>query len=131
MATEALWLSEELFPGLLEHALAGSPFEQHEMRYSETGYPHDRRRSPISVHEAHAGLPARPVGAVALYATQYAIHRRGRRVELGRSIYRGDRFDFTTVTFAAGRPAAAGAGPRPRSARRGATDSRPLAEGAR
>ena len=131
MAIEEVWLSEELFPGLLDEDLDGSLYEQLESRYGVTVYRHDRRISAISVDEAHAGLLEIPVGAAALFATQIGFDRRGRRVELGRSIYRGDRFDFTTVTFAAGRPAAAGAGPRPRSARRGATDSRPLAEGAR
>src|SRR5699024_12798447 len=99
--------------------------------YGVTVYRHDRRISAISVDEAHAGLLEIPGGAAALFATQIGFDRRGRRGELGRAIYRGDRFDFTTVTFAGGRPAAARAGPRPRSGRRGATGSRPRAAAAR
>src|SRR5699024_1930481 len=84
--------------------LDGSLYEQLESRYGVTVYRHDRRISAISVDEAHAGLLEIPVGAAALFATQIGFDRRGRRVELGRSIYRGDRFDFTTVTLPAGPP---------------------------
>ncbi|MGO2775007.1 MAG: UTRA domain-containing protein, partial [Brachybacterium tyrofermentans] len=52
----------------------------------------------------HAELLEMPVGAAALFATQIGFDRRGRRLELGRSVYRGDRFDFTTVTFSMRRP---------------------------
>ena len=103
MAIEEVWLSEELFPGLASEDLSGSLYELLETRYGVAVYRHDRRISAISVDAVHAELLDIEVGAAALFATQIGVDRRGRRLELGRSIYRGDRFDFTTVTFAAGR----------------------------
>lgn len=132
MAIEEVWLSEQDVPGLLDEKLDGSLYELLEMRYGVVVYRHDRRISAISVDAAHAELLDIPVGAAALFATQIGFDRRGRRLELGRSIYRGDRFDFTTVTFAAGqqRPTAAGAAVR-ESSRRSASRSRALVEDAR
>lgn len=132
MAIEEVWLSEELFPGLLSEDLDGSLYERLETRFGVTVYRHDRRISAISVDVAHAELLDIPLGAAALFATQIGFDWRGRRLELGRSIYRGDRFDFTTVTFAAGRQDPATASARQRDAvRRAAKDSRTLIKGAR
>src|SRR5699024_8816070 len=55
MAIEEVWLSEELFPGLLDEDLDGSLYEQLESRYGVTVYRHDRRISAISVDEAMRG----------------------------------------------------------------------------
>jgi len=107
MALEEVWLPQALVPGLVEEDLSGSLYEVLEKRYGLVVFRHDRRISAISVDDAHADLLQIPTGAAALYATQIGLERKGRRLELGRSIYRGDRFDFTTVTFAARRPAAA------------------------
>lgn len=132
MAIEEVWLSEELFPGLLSEDLDGSLYELFATRYGISVYRHDRRISAISVGADHAELLEIPTGAAALFATQIGFDRRGRRLELGRSIYRGDRFDFTTVTFAAGRQGPATVSTRQRDAvRRGAKDSRALVEGSR
>ncbi|HLR94995.1 MAG TPA: UTRA domain-containing protein, partial [Jiangellaceae bacterium] len=63
----------------------------------------------------HAELLEMPVGAAALFATQLGFDRHGHRIELGRSVYRGDKFDFTTVTFSARRPQPVGVGTRSRA----------------
>ena len=107
MALEEVWLPQELVPGLVGQDLGGSLYELLEERYDLVIFRHDRRISAITVDEAHAELLQLPLGAAALFATQIGIARHGRRLELGRSLYRGDRFDFTTVTFAARRPATA------------------------
>lgn len=104
MALEEVWLPQELVPDLLSQDLDGSLYELLESRYALTVHRHDRRISAITVDAVHAELLEMPLGAAALFATQVGHDRRGRRVELGRSIYRGDKFDFTTVTFAARRP---------------------------
>lgn len=132
MAIEEVWLSEDLFPGLVSEDLNGSLYELLESRYGVAVYRHDRRISATSVDAVHAELLEIPVGAAALFATQIGFDRRGRRLELGRSIYRGDRFDFTTVTFAAGRQDRGSSTSRYRdTARRAAMEPRPVTEGAR
>ncbi|MFC0673137.1 GntR family transcriptional regulator [Brachybacterium hainanense] len=109
MALEEVWLPQEIFPGLLSLDLTGSLYELLETRYRIAVHRHDRRISAITADAALAELLEMPPGSAALFATQVGVDRRGRRLELGRSVYRGDRFDFTTVTFAArGEP------PRPR-----------------
>lgn len=132
MAIEEVWLSQQLFPDLLSGDLGGSLYECLESRYGVVVFRHDRRISAITVDAAHAELLEIPSGSAVLFATQIGFDRRGRRLELGRSIYRGDRFDFTTVTFAAGRQDTSTASPRRRDAvHRGARDGRALVEGAR
>lgn len=103
LAIEEVWLPGALFPDLLSHDLTGSLYELLETRYRTAVYRHDRRISAITVDAVHAELLGMPIGAAALFATQIGFDPRGRRLELGRSVYRGDRFDFTTVTFAARR----------------------------
>ncbi|MGO2535628.1 MAG: GntR family transcriptional regulator [Brachybacterium tyrofermentans] len=104
MALEEVWLPQELFPDLLAEDLRGSLYELLETRYGSIVSRHDRRISAVTVDAQHAELLEMPVGAAALFATQIGFDRRGRRLELGRSVYRGDRFDFTTVTFSMRRP---------------------------
>lgn len=106
MALEEVWLPQAIFPALLSQDLTGSLYELLESRYGTVVYRHDRRISAITVDAPHAELLDMPLGTAALFATQIGFDRHGRRLELGRSVYRGDRFDFTTVTFAARRPAA-------------------------
>lgn len=113
MALEEVWLPLELVPGLVDLDLSGSLYELLEERYDLAVFRHDRRISAITVDAVHAELLQLPLGAAALFATQIGLDPRGRRLELGRSLYRGDRFDFTTVTFAARRAPAAGGRRRP------------------
>ncbi|MCG7310795.1 GntR family transcriptional regulator [Brachybacterium sp. ACRRE] len=103
MAVEEVWLPQAIFPGLLGHDLTGSLYELFETEYYAGILRHDRRISAISLDDQLAALLEVEAGSAALFATQLGFDRRGRRVELGRSIYRGDRYDFTTVTFAARR----------------------------
>ena len=103
MALEEVWLPQEIFPDLLSHDLTGSLYDLFDQRYGTVVYRHDRRISAVSVDALHADLLEIPLGSAALFATQIGYDRHGRRLELGRSVYRGDRFDFTTVTFAARR----------------------------
>ena len=110
IALEEVWLPQELVPGLVAQDLGGSLYELLAERYDLVVFRHDRRISAISLDAVHADLLQLTVGAAALFATQIGMDRHGRRLELGRSLYRGDRFDFTTVTFAARRPAAAAGG---------------------
>ncbi len=115
MAVEEVWLPQELFPGLLTEDLSGSLYELLEARYGRAVYRHDRRISAITIDAPHAELLEMPVGAAALFATQLGFDRHGHRLELGRSVYRGDKFDFTTVTFSARRSQPPGAGTRSRT----------------
>lgn len=114
MAVEEVWLPQELFPGLLTEDLNGSLYDLLDAQYGRVVYRHDRRISAVTVDAPHAELLEMPVGAAALFATQLGFDRHGRRLELGRSLYRGDKFDFTTVTFSARRPQADGTNPRSR-----------------
>lgn len=111
MALEEVWLPQELFPDLLSQDLTGSLYEILESQYHAAIFRHDRRISAISVDAAHAEALEMPLGAAALFATQIGFDRHGRRLELGRSVYRGDRFDFTTVTFAPRRQRPESTGP--------------------
>lgn len=132
IAIEEVWLPLELFPHLLSEELSGSLYDLLESRYGVVVYRHDRRISAINVDDAHAELLEIPSGAAALFATQIGFDRRGRRLELGRSIYRGDRFDFTTVTFSAGRQDRSATNARSREmAHRAMQGSGGLTEGAR
>lgn len=106
MAVEEVWLPAAIFPGLLDHDLTRSLYGILEAEYGVEIYRHDRRISAVTVDAEHAELLEVEPASAALFATQIGYDRRGRRVELGRSLYRGDRFDFTTVTFAARRPRA-------------------------
>lgn len=115
MAVEEVWLPQELFPGLLTEDLSGSLYDLLDARYGRAVYRHDRRISAITVDAPHAELLQMPVGAAALFATQLGFDRHGQRLELGRSVYRGDKFDFTTVTFSARRPQPVGTSPRSRA----------------
>lgn len=103
MAVEEVWLPDELFPGILSHDLSGSLYELFETTYRTAVYRHDRRLSATNLDQPLADLLEVRAGAAALFATQVGFDRSGRRLEFGRSIYRGDRFDFTTITFAAAR----------------------------
>ena len=115
MALEEVWLPQELFRGLLAEDLSGSLYNLLESQYDRAVYRHDRRISAITVDAPHAELLEMPVGAAALFATQLGFDRHGHRIELGRSVYRGDKFDFTTVTFSARRPQPVGVGTRSRA----------------
>jgi GntR family transcriptional regulator len=120
LAIEEVWLPQELFPGLLSEDLSGSLYEVLDQRYGRAVHRHDRRISAVTVDEPHADLLEIPIGAAALFATQVGFDRHGKRIELGRSLYRGDKFDFSTVNFLAGRPPPArAAGPASSAARSG------------
>src|SRR5699024_7038214 len=113
-------------------SLSGSLSELLEARYGRAVYRHDRRISAITIDAPHAELLEMPVGAAALFATQLGFDRHGHRLELGRSVYRGDKFDFTTVTFSARRSQPPGAGTRSRThGARPTTPAEPVTEQAR
>src|SRR5699024_3356082 len=100
---------------LLGEDLSGSLYNLLESQYDRAVYRHDRRISAITVDAPHAELLAMPVGAAALFATQLGFDRHGHRIELGRSVYRGDKSAFATVTFSARRPQPVGVGTRSRA----------------
>ncbi|GAA3756124.1 GntR family transcriptional regulator [Spinactinospora alkalitolerans] len=112
ICVERVLLPAALLPGLLEHDLTGSLYallaEAYGVRISRS----DRRIRAVNIDREHADLLGVPHRSAALHVDQLSVDQHGRRVEHGRSLYRGDRYDFTTVTRACdapGPPVATGA----------------------
>jgi GntR family transcriptional regulator len=100
LSIERVRLPARYLPDLLDHDLTGSLYallaEQYGVRVSR----HERRISAMNmdaVSAAHFGVPERSAG---LYVVQSGYDQHGRKVEHGRSLYRGDRYDFSAVAYA-------------------------------
>lgn len=100
LAIERVRLPERYFPGLLDHDLEGSLYallsEQYGVRVSR----HERRISAMAVDAQTAQLLDVPERSAGLYVAQEGYDQHGRKVEHGQSLYRGDRYDFFTVSYA-------------------------------
>ncbi|TDD95281.1 GntR family transcriptional regulator [Jiangella asiatica] len=102
LSVEQVQLPAALVPGLLEKPLDGSLYQVLADHYGIRVSRHDRRISAVNLDAATAELLGVPERSAALYVTQQGYDQHGRRIEHGKSLYRGDRYDFSTVTYAAG-----------------------------
>jgi GntR family transcriptional regulator len=98
LSIERVRMPARYFPDLLDHDLTGSLYavlaEQYGVRISR----HERRISAMNIDKPTAELFGLPDRAAGLYVVQSGYDQHGRKVEHGRSLYRGDRYDFSTVT---------------------------------
>lgn len=97
LCVERICLPAALVPGLLDEPLDGSIYRLLHDHYDIGIVRHERRISAVNLDAEHSELLAVPERSAALYVTQRAYDQRGRRVEFGRSLYRGDRYDFAVV----------------------------------
>lgn len=100
LAIERVQLPAWLLPDLLDHDLEGSLYgvlaEHYDVRISR----HERRISAMNIDAETAQLFGVPERSAGLYVVQESYDQHSRKVEHGRSLYRGDRYDFFTVTHA-------------------------------
>ena len=100
LCVEHIQLPVALVPGLIDRPLDRSLYQVLTEHYGIRISRHDRRISATNLDAATAALLCVPERSAALYVTQQSYDQHGRRVECGRSLYRGDRYDFSTVTYA-------------------------------
>lgn len=102
LCVERVRLPAAYVPGLIGLDLEGSLYavlaSQFDVRISR----HDRHISAVNVDEANAELLGVRARTAALLVAQIGYDQNGRRVERGRSLYRGDRYDFFTISFSDG-----------------------------
>jgi GntR family transcriptional regulator len=99
LSIERVRLPARLFPGLLEHDLESSLYALFAKEYGIRISRHERRISAMNIDSPTAELFGVPERAAGLYVVQSGYDQHGRKVEHGRSLYRGDRYDFSTVTY--------------------------------
>ncbi|WP_158542760.1 GntR family transcriptional regulator [Phytoactinopolyspora halophila] len=100
LSIERVRLPERYFPGLLEHDLEGSLYSLLAREYGVRISRHERRINAMNIDAQTAELFGVPDRAAGLYVVQSGYDQHGRKVEHGRSLYRGDRYDFSTVAYA-------------------------------
>lgn len=106
LCIERVRLPAAYVPGLIDLDLEGSLYALLASRYDIRVSRHDRHIRAVNIDAANAELLDLPPRAAALYVAQLGYDQNGRPVERGRSVYRGDRYDFVTRSFtqASGRP---------------------------
>lgn len=99
LCVERVRLPAAYVPGLIDldlerslYALLASHYDIHICR-------HDRHIRAVNIDAANADLLDVQPRAAALYVAQLGFDQNGRPVERGRSVYRGDRYDFVTRSF--------------------------------
>ncbi|WP_165368246.1 GntR family transcriptional regulator [Phytoactinopolyspora endophytica] len=100
LSIERVRLPERYFPDLLGHDLTGSLYALLAGVYGVQVSRHERRISAMNVDAQTAELFGVADRAAGLYVVQTAFDQNGRKVEHGRSLYRGDRYDFSMVAYA-------------------------------
>lgn len=99
LCVERVRLPAAYVPGLidldLERSLYGLLASHYDIRICR----HDRHIRAINLDDANAELLDVQPRAAALYVAQLGFDQNGRPVERGRSVYRGDRYDFVTRSF--------------------------------
>ncbi len=99
LSVEEMRFPAQLVPNLIDLNLDGSLYALLLERYDLRVMRHDRRISAVNINAENAALLEVATGAATLYVMHTGFDQRGRRVEVGRSLYRGDRYDFSTVSF--------------------------------
>ncbi|GAA0411843.1 transcriptional regulator NagR [Microbispora corallina] len=99
MALEEVYLPAELVPGLLDHDLSGSLYDVLDAAYGVRAVRARQVVQSTVVDDAQAELLEVPPRSPALIVGRVAVDARGRAVELGTTLYRGDRYAFdVTIT---------------------------------
>ncbi|ETK30928.1 GntR family transcriptional regulator [Microbispora sp. ATCC PTA-5024] len=99
MALEEVYLPAELVPGLLDHDLSGSLYDVLDAAYGVRAVRARQVVQSTVVDDAQAELLEVPPRSPALIVSRVAVDARGRAVELGTTLYRGDRYAFdVTIT---------------------------------
>ncbi|NED94209.1 GntR family transcriptional regulator [Phytoactinopolyspora alkaliphila] len=100
LSIERIRVPADYFPGLLDHDLESSLYALFAREYGVRISRHERRISAMNIDAPTAELFGVPERAAGLYVVQSGYDQHGRKIEHGRSLYRGDRYDFTTVAYA-------------------------------
>jgi GntR family transcriptional regulator len=100
LSLERVRLPARYFPNLLDLDLTGSLYGLLSERYGVRISRHERRISAMNIDADTAALFDLPERSAGLYVFQSGYDQHGRKVEHGRSLYRGDRYDFSTITYA-------------------------------
>ncbi|WP_067967039.1 GntR family transcriptional regulator [Nocardiopsis trehalosi] len=100
ICVERVRLPAALVPGLLRHPLEGSLYALLSDTYGVRIVRGERRIRAVNLDRENAALLAVPPRSAALDVDQVSVDECGRGVEQGRSLYRGDRCDFTTAVRA-------------------------------
>lgn len=96
MCLEEVHLPVRLFPGLLDLDLSGSLYELLEQRYRTPVVAADQITTAVNLTRTRAELLGVPTRSAALKVVRISTDNRGRMVERAVSLYRGDRYDFST-----------------------------------
>lgn len=96
MCHEQVHLPARLFPGLLELDLTGSLYQTLEARYRVRISQAEQTTKAITLRRRQADLLNVPARSAALQVNRISTDTKGRIAELAESVYRADRYDFTT-----------------------------------
>jgi GntR family transcriptional regulator len=99
LSIERVRLPARYFPELLELDLTGSLYATLAEHYGVRISRHERRISAMNLDAKTSALFEVADRAAALYVVQSGFDQHGRKVEHGRSVYRGDRYDFSSVSY--------------------------------
>jgi GntR family transcriptional regulator len=94
MCFERVHLPAAPFPRLLDQRLQGSLYGLLAARYRTVLAGAEQRITATTLGRRHADLLGVPARSPALHVRRRGIDARGRVVELARSLYRADRYDF-------------------------------------
>lgn len=97
MCHELVQLPARLFPGLLDQDLESSLYQILENRYRTRVVRGDQTIRAISLDRRRADLLGVTPRSSALSVQRISTDDRGRLVERAESVYRADRYDFTTT----------------------------------
>lgn len=99
LCVERVRLPAAYVPGLIDLDLECSLYALLATRYDVRICRHDRHIRAVNIDPANAELLGVQPRAATLYVAQLGYDQNGRPVERGRSVYRGDRYDFVTRSF--------------------------------
>lgn len=100
LCIERVRLPAAYVPGLIDLDLERSLYGLLASHYDIHICRHDRNIRAVNIDADNAALLEVQPRAAVLYVAQLGYDQNGRPVERGRSIYRGDRYDFVTRSFA-------------------------------
>lgn len=96
MCHEQVHLPARIFPDLLQLDLTESLYQTLETHYRVRISHAEQTTRAITLARRHADLLSVPARSAALQVKRISIDTKGRIAELAESVYRADRYDFTT-----------------------------------
>lgn len=99
LSYERVCLPAAFVPGLIDEDLSGSLHQLLNDRYNVRITRHERTITAVNVDAGQAELLGVEEGAAALCVPHIGYDQNGRRVEQVHALYRGDRYEFSSVTY--------------------------------